>query len=174
MTNNMIDPNDGGTVVLRGIKVDVNSDVGAAFVIDICRHLDDLLSAEALRTKYGLLDDNAWAGLAENEPLQRAIAAAKTRRIHDGSAARERAQHAFLAGPNILNGIMNDSSAPSRSRIESIRELRGRADRYPEERARSVRHQHQFRHCKSPPQHRIETDRAGNADNRSGTQGRRI
>jgi hypothetical protein len=56
--------------------------------------------------------------------LQRSIAAAKIRRIHDGSAAREAAQHAFLSAPGILNGIMNDTSASARHRIESIRELR--------------------------------------------------
>jgi hypothetical protein len=119
----MIEPS-GGTVVLRGHTVNVDSDVGQAFVLDVCRHVEDLITAEALRAKYGLTDETSWAGLADNEPLQRAIAAAKTRRIHDGSAARERAQHAFLAAPNILDEIMNDASAPSRSRIESIRELR--------------------------------------------------
>ena len=116
MTNSIIESNSGGTVVLRGRTVNVDSDVGQAFVLDICRHLDELLSADQLRSKYGLLDDDAWAGLALNEPLQGAIAAAKVRRIHDGSAARERAQHAFLAAPNILNEIMNDASAPPRRR----------------------------------------------------------
>jgi hypothetical protein len=123
--NSIAEINGGsGVVTLRGIVVEIDGAVGQAFVADVCRYIEDLMSADALRTKYGLLDDGAWAGLAENEPLQRAIAAAKTRRIHDGSAARERAQHAFLAAPNILNGIMNDTSASSRHRIESIRELR--------------------------------------------------
>jgi hypothetical protein len=122
----------GGTVTLRGIVVAVDSDVGAAFVLDICRHIEDLLPAEVLRSKYGLSDDGAWAGLAMNEPLQRAIAAAKTRRIHDGSAARERAQHLFLAAPAVLGGIMNDTTASARHRVDAIRELRACAGGEPE------------------------------------------
>jgi hypothetical protein len=121
--NAITNPN-GGTVVLRGIPVDVNSDVGAAFVQDVCRHVEDLLPADALRAKYGLQSDEAYEALGSNEPLQRAIAAAKTRRVHDGSAAREKAQHAFLGAPSILNGIMSDTSASARHRIEAARELR--------------------------------------------------
>jgi hypothetical protein len=142
--NSITEFNGGsGVVTLRGIVVEIDGAVGQAFVADVCRHIEDLMSADALRTKYGLLDDGAWAGLAENEPLQRAIAAAKTRRIHDGSAVRERAQHAFLAAPSILDGIMHDTSAPSRSRIESIRELRqiasvGPTDAQAEEREKFV------------------------------------
>jgi hypothetical protein len=124
MTNSIIESDSGGTVVLRGRTVNVDSDVGQAFVLDICRHLDELLSADQLRSKYGLSDDGAWAGLAENEPLQRAIAAAKTRRIHDGSAAREKAQHLFLSAPDVLGTIVNDTSASPRHRIEAVRELR--------------------------------------------------
>jgi hypothetical protein len=125
MANNVTELDDcGGTVVLRGIKIEVDSDIGAAFVVDCCRHIEDLITADALRAKYGLLDDDAYAALGANEPLQLAIAAAKTRRIHDGSAAREKAQHAFLAAPSILDGIMNDSSASPRHRIEAVRELR--------------------------------------------------
>jgi hypothetical protein len=123
--NSITEFNDGGgTVTLRGVKIDVSSDIGAAFVLDCCRHVEDLITAEALRAKYGLVDDDAWAGLATNEPLQRAIAAEKTRRIHDGSAAREKAQHLFLAAPDVLGGIVNDTSMSPRHRIEAVRELR--------------------------------------------------
>jgi hypothetical protein len=114
----------GGAVVLRGITVDVNSDVGQAFVVDVCRHVEDLLDASALRKKYGLNDDEAYASLGANEPLQRAIAAAKIRRIHNGDAARERAQHLFLTTPDVLGGIVNDVGASPRHRIEAARELR--------------------------------------------------
>ena len=119
----MIEPS-GGTVTLRNIVCEIDGAVGQAFCLDVCRHLDELISAEALRSKYGLLDDGAWAGLAANEPLQRAIAATKERRIRSGEAAREKAAHLFLAAPNILNEIMNDNSASSRHRIEAIREMR--------------------------------------------------
>src|SRR5262249_19723548 len=62
--------------------------------------------------------------LGSNEALQRSIAAAKTRRIHDGSAAREKAQHLFLTAPDVLGGIVNDAGASPRHRIEAVRELR--------------------------------------------------
>jgi hypothetical protein len=114
----------GGTVVLRGITVEIDGAVGQAFVADVCRHVEDLLPAEALRSKYGLVDDDAYAALGSNEPLQRAIAAAKTRRIHSGDAAREKAQHLFLAAPAVLGGIVNDVGASPRHRIEAVRELR--------------------------------------------------
>jgi hypothetical protein len=119
---NAIEPS--GHVVLRGIRIEIGSDVGAAFCLDVCRHLDDLLSAGQLRAKYGLVDEAAWQALAENEPLQRAIAAAKTRRIHDGSAARERAAHLFVEAPNVLGTIMSDAAANPRHRIEAAKEMR--------------------------------------------------
>jgi hypothetical protein len=126
MTNDIlstIEPS-GGVVTLCGIEVEIDSHVGAAFVADICRHVEDLMTAEALRTKYGLQDETAWDGLVANEPLQRAIAAAKTRRIHDGSAAREHAQHLFLNTPTVLGEIINDVSMSPRHRVDAIRELR--------------------------------------------------
>jgi hypothetical protein len=119
---NTIEP--PGSVILRGIEVPVDSDVGAAFVVDVCRHVEDLMSAEALRTKYGLQDETAWESLGGNDALQRAIAAAKVRRIHDGSAAREHAQHLFLTTPVMLGGIINDTSMSPRHRIDAARELR--------------------------------------------------
>jgi hypothetical protein len=131
MTNAITDPSSG-TVVLRGIEVGIDSHVGAPFVVDICRHIEDLMTAEALQRKYGLSDEAAWDGLASNEPLQRAIAATKTRRIHDGSAAREHAQHLFLATPAMLGGIINDTSMSPRHRIDAARELRACAAVGPE------------------------------------------
>jgi hypothetical protein len=113
-----------GTVILRGIEVPITSDVGAAFILDVCRHVESLLSADQLRAKYGLTDDEAYAGLGENKPLQRAIAAAKVRRIHDGSASREKAQHKFLVAPEVLDAIIRDPGSGPRHKVDAIRELR--------------------------------------------------
>jgi hypothetical protein len=122
MSNALTEPT--GTVVLRGVVIDVQSDIGAAFVTDCVRHIENLLPAEALRVKYGLLDDEAYAGLSENAPLQRAIAAAKVRRIHDGSASREKAQHKFLTAPDVLDAIIHDPGSGPRHKVDAIRELR--------------------------------------------------
>jgi hypothetical protein len=123
---NAIEPS-GGTVTLRGIVVEIDGAVGQAFVLDVCRLLEDLLSVEALRTKYGLLDEEIWQALETNEKLQLAIAAAKERRIHDGSAAREKAAHLFLAAPDVLSAIMTDATASPRHRVDACRELRATA-----------------------------------------------
>jgi hypothetical protein len=127
---NTIEPS--GTVVLHGRTIAVDSDIGHSFVLDICRHVEDLINAEALRTKYGLSDEGAWQALAGNEPLQRAIAAAKTRRIHDGSAAREKAAHHFVQAPDVLNEIVQNSANSPRHRVDAIRELRACAQVGPE------------------------------------------
>jgi hypothetical protein len=113
-----------GTVILRGHTVQIDSDIGASFVLDVCRHVESLLSADQLRAKYGLTDDEAYAGLSENKPLQRAIAAAKVRRIHDGSASREKAQHKFLSAPDVLAAIIHDPGSGPRHKVDAIRELR--------------------------------------------------
>jgi hypothetical protein len=56
--------------------------------------------------------------------LQRAIAAAKVRRIHDGSASREKAQHKFLVAPDMLDAIIRDPGSSPRHKTDAIRELR--------------------------------------------------
>jgi hypothetical protein len=122
MTNAIGHPFNG-SVVLRGVRVDLDTDVGTGFVIDCTRHIEDLITAEQLRKKYQL-DEDAWRGLATNEPLQNAIERQKERRIRSGDAAREKAQHLFVAAPGVLSDIFQDNGASPRHRVEAIRELR--------------------------------------------------
>jgi hypothetical protein len=112
-----------GSVVLRGVKIDFDTDIGNGFVIDCTRHVEELVSAEQLKAKYQLTEE-AWRQLADNEPLQQAVERQKERRIRSGEAAREKAQHLFLTAPNVLSNILNDSTASPRHRIEAARELR--------------------------------------------------
>jgi len=112
-----------GSVVLRGIKIDLDTDIGNGFVIDCTRHVEELVSAEQLKAKYQLTEE-AWRQLADNEPLQQAVERAKERRIRSGEAAREKAQHLFVTAPSVLSNILNDSTASPRHRIEAARELR--------------------------------------------------
>jgi hypothetical protein len=123
MTN--IEPS-GGSVVLRRIEINLDTDIGAAFVTDCVRHIEGLISAEQLRKKYEL-DDIRWAGLAENEALQRLVGAQKERRIRNGEAARERAQFLLVDAVGVVGEIVRDPSTPVRSRIEGARELRATA-----------------------------------------------
>jgi hypothetical protein len=112
-----------GSVVLRGIEISLDSDIGNGFVVDCTRHVEELVSAEQLKAKYRLTEE-AWRQLAENEPLQHAVERTKERRIRSGAAAKEKAQHLFLTAPSVLSSILNDSAASPRHRIEAARELR--------------------------------------------------
>ena len=114
---------DSGSVVLRGIKIGLDTDIGAGFVTDCTRHVEELVSAEQLKTKYQLTEE-AWRQLADNEPLQRAVERQKEFRIRRGEAAKEKAQHLFVTAPSVLSNILNDSTASPRHRIEAARELR--------------------------------------------------
>jgi hypothetical protein len=121
--NAIIDPT-GGTVALRGVVVELSSPVAQIFITDVCRHIEGGMEADQLRAKYGLLDDNAYAGLASNEPLQRAIAAELERRVRNGDCARDRAAAIFKETPKVLADIIHDPAASPRHKVESIRELR--------------------------------------------------
>jgi hypothetical protein len=124
MSNNVTNfDRPDGTVTLRGTKIGLSSDIGTGFVIDCTRHIEDLITAEQLRKKYQL-DEDAWRGLATNEPLQTAIERQRERRIRSGEAAREKAQHLFVSAPGVLSNILNDGNASPRHRIEAARELR--------------------------------------------------
>jgi hypothetical protein len=121
----------GGSVILRGIEVQLDSDIGFGFIDDCCRFTEGVLGEGQIKSKYGL-NDSAWARLADNEPLIRAVDRAKERRIHNGDAAREKAQWLFVQAPDVLGSILSDTSMPARNRIEAAKELRQVAENRPE------------------------------------------
>ena len=82
-----------GSVVLRGIEIDLDSDIGCGFIVDCCRFCEGLLAEDQIKTKYKLTD-NTWARLAENEPLVQAVQREKERRIANGAATREFSRNA--------------------------------------------------------------------------------
>jgi|SRR5262245_60200648 len=126
-----IDDALNGSVILRGVEIGLDTDIGSGFVLDCTRHVEDLISAEQLKTKYRLTEE-AWRQLANNEPLQQAVARQKERRVRSGECAKERAQFLFLAAPTVLHDIFSDSTASARSRIAAIAELRQTAAIGPE------------------------------------------
>jgi hypothetical protein len=128
----LTDPNSqSGSVVLRGIEINLDSDVGYGFIVDCCRYCEGLLTEDLIKAKYKLTDTN-WAGLAENDPLVQAVQREKERRIVNGTATREKAQHLFLATPDVLDGIIHDVSLSPRHRVDACRELRAVATSGPE------------------------------------------
>jgi len=54
MPSNAIADEANGSLILRGVKVDVNSDVGHQFAIDCVRFVEGLVTEAQLRKKYAL------------------------------------------------------------------------------------------------------------------------
>ena len=105
-----------GSVVLRGVEIDLDTAAGQGFVVDCCRFCEGLLAENQIKTKYKLTDTH-WAGLAENELLVQTVQREKERRIANGAATREKAQHLFLATPDVLNGIIQDANLSPRPKL---------------------------------------------------------
>jgi hypothetical protein len=126
------EPNDSvRTVALRGVTVDLETDVGQAFILDCARNVEGQMPDEQIKRKYELSDAN-WQALATNTPLLRAVRAECQRRILSGEAAREAAQRHLVKAPGVLNGILNNEQISARHRIEAARELRQAASTGPE------------------------------------------
>jgi hypothetical protein len=99
------------------------SDIGVGFVDDCCRFIENVISEAQIKAKYKLSDAD-WERLAENEPLQQSVARREERRVFTGDAPREKAQYLFLAAPDVLSNLLNNTLAPARSRIDAAKELR--------------------------------------------------
>jgi hypothetical protein len=117
---------DEKTVVLRGVRVLLNSDVGGAFITDCARNRERLFSDDQIREKYEI-DDNAWGAITQNKALRLLVNAECERRMLNNDAAREAAAKFFTQAPSVLNGILQDPKAPPRQRIEASKELRATA-----------------------------------------------
>lgn len=114
---------NGGSVVLRGVVISLNTEIGQAFIADCARFVEGLLSDHEIQQKWGLTQGD-WEGLAQNAPLQKVVRAERDRRIANSEAAREAAQRQFLRAPNILGEILTNQDVSPRHRIEAARELR--------------------------------------------------
>jgi hypothetical protein len=112
-----------GSVILRGVTVSLDSEVGRAFILDCARNVERQMSESEIKSKYELIDTD-WKRLADNAPLLRAIRAEHERRVLNGEAAREAAQRHLTKAPAVLNGILLNAQISPRHRIEAARELR--------------------------------------------------
>jgi len=118
---------DDASVLLRGIRISLNSDIGAAFVVDCCRNRERIFSDERLREKYEINSDTDWNNILNNKTLRLAINAERDRRVLNGTAAQEPACNEFTRAPKILGEILSDPKASPRHRIEASKELRATA-----------------------------------------------
>src|SRR5262245_39095121 len=118
-------PND--TIILRGVSVPLNSDVGQAFTSDCARNRERIFSDDQIREKYEIIDDNAWTAITQNKALRRAINAECERRMLNGDSAKESAAKILTEAPEVLGSILRDNKASPRHRIEASKELRATA-----------------------------------------------
>jgi len=115
------------TVVLRGIPVSLNSDVGGAFIADLSRNKERLFSDDRICEKYEINPTN-WTEITQSKAVRLAVNAEHERRMLNGDAAREAAAKQFTRAPEVLGGILEDQKANPRHRIEAARELRATAN----------------------------------------------
>src|SRR5262245_33433662 len=117
---------EDATVVLRGISIPIASEIGGAFISDVSRNKERLLSDQRLCEKYGITYE-ALTDIAQKKAVRLAVDTEYERRVRNGDAAKEAAAKFFTKAPEILDTILQDKSANARHRIEAARELRATA-----------------------------------------------
>jgi hypothetical protein len=114
----------GEIIPMRGSDGDRPED-DLELIADLSRFAEGVLDEQTIRTKYhGRFDDSTWNSLGADPGVVKAITLERHRRIRDGSAARERAQILFAGAPEVLGGILHDTEANPRHKIESAKEIR--------------------------------------------------
>jgi hypothetical protein len=113
----------GEIVKLRSVPIDIDTDLGHAFVVDATRAAEGLITDRELAEKYELSPKD-WQDVTKNKALGHAIRAERERRVRDGTAVREAAARALVKGPSILDGIMTNEQSNPRHKIEAFKELR--------------------------------------------------
>src|SRR5262249_4892128 len=92
------------------------------FVSDLARFSEGIYTEAAVRKKYHF-DESTWESLGKDDALVERIEAEKVRRVRDGSFKREKAQQLIVKGPDILDGIMSDSKASPKHKVDAIKAL---------------------------------------------------
>src|SRR5262249_10139005 len=113
-------------ITLRGVRVSINSDVGAQFVADAARNREKIFSDSELREKYQI-DDKAWTEIIANKALRLAVSIECQRRMLNNDASREGAAKEFTKAPATLGKILENEQISPRSRIAAAQELRASA-----------------------------------------------
>jgi hypothetical protein len=120
-----VEGNDG-SVILRGVRVDLVSDIGRAYTADCCRNWEKILPNSAICERYGLSITD-WQAMGANKTLVAAVRAEHQRRIKNGTAAQELAAKEFATAPAELGKILRSPNSNPRHVIEAHRELRATA-----------------------------------------------
>jgi hypothetical protein len=110
-------------VLLSKAPIDLNSDIGRAFVVDATRAGEGLITDAELQEKYELSPTD-WQNITKDRRLGRAIRDERDRRVRNGTAARESAARHFVKAPTILAGIMESEASSAKHVIEAAKEIR--------------------------------------------------
>ena len=103
-------------------------------ITDLARYAEGLLPKEAVKKKWReIINEDTWKHLSKDDTLVDAIEAEKIRRIRNGQAKREKAQSLVVKAPEVLDGIMMDTSASARHRVDAIKTLDTFADNGPKD-----------------------------------------
>src|SRR5262245_50170538 len=98
-----------------------------AFIEDLSRFAEGVLTEKQVRQKYHLFDEATWTALNDDALVER-IELEKTRRIRSGATKRELAQNHAVAAPGILNTIMSNPKSNARHVVDAIKTLDHLAD----------------------------------------------
>jgi hypothetical protein len=126
MSSTVLNPHPGATVVLRGIVIPLESDIGGAFISDCCRNKERLVSDQLLCERFGITPDDLKT-ISANPAVRLAVSAEAERRTRSGLAAQEAAAKLFQEAPEALGKILHNEQASPRHRIEAAREIRATA-----------------------------------------------
>jgi len=113
----------GEVITLRSTPVDINSDLGHAFVVDCTRAAEGILTDKELAEKWEISPKD-WQAIIKDKALGHAIRAERERRVRSGTAVREAAAKHLVKGPGILDQIMTGADSHPKHKIEAFKELR--------------------------------------------------
>src|SRR5262245_50560901 len=116
----------GDVINLRSIPIDLNSDVGHAFVVDATRAAEGLITDAELSEKYELSAAD-WQSIRKDKALGHAIRAERERRIRSGTAVREAAAKHLVKGVGIVDQIMTAADTHPKHKLDAFKELRSTA-----------------------------------------------
>jgi hypothetical protein len=110
-------------IILRGVQVELDSDLGRAFITDATRAAESVIDDRTLMEKYELSIEELQM-IANTKAVGRAIRNEREHRLRSGISTRELASGYFFKAPKVLDSIMMNEQANARHRIEAVREIR--------------------------------------------------
>jgi hypothetical protein len=104
------------------LPIALDSETGRALITDLARFSEGVCSEQEVRKRHRF-DESTWNALGDNEKLLEEVEAEKLRRIRSGAAKREKSQHLVVKAPEVVSGIMLDSTQNARHRLDAAKVL---------------------------------------------------